>query len=711
MAYDTGSEDTSDVNEKSEGESSEDEMAEIRAKYKEAEEYWDDNRQAALNDINFAAGDQWPSDIMAQRERDKRPCLTVDKLNQYVRQIVNDGRQNRPSIKVRPVDGGADVATAEVFQGIIRHIEERSNADTAYDCALSAAAINGFGFFRILTEYSGDDTFNQDICIKRVRNPLSIITGPFQEADGSDMPYAFVPELMPREEFEKKYPGKIPTDFETNDEYGNWYGDQVIVAEYWCAEEEDRTLYLLLDGSVISRAKYDELEASGVDIKSLVKESRNIPKRTVKHAKVSGNDFLEPLTEWPGKYIPILVVLGNEIDVEGKVILSGIIRPAKDSQRLYNYSRSSFAERVALTPKAPWVAAEGQVEDYADDWNTANTENHSVLRYRPMSLNGQPVPPPQRTSASDMPVGFSQDMQLSEHDIQGAIGMYSASLGAPSNERSGKAITARQKEGDVGTFHYHDNLNRAIRHAGRILVDLIPHIYDSNRIVRILGYDSTPDQVEINPMQSTASQRLGVKTVYNLGVGSYDVAIDTGPSYTTMRQEASESMERMVQANPQLMSVIGDLLVKSMDWPGAEQIADRLKLTLAPQVLEAEKAKKDMSPEMQQMQAQFDQQMQEKDQMMQQAAQMLQELQSEVAKLQAGAEQKNKELQLKAADTEIKAYVAETDRMSAVAAALTPEQVQTIVLQTLQDMMQTDVTANGMPMQMPEAPMEHQNGY
>lgn len=711
MAYDTGSEDVSDVNEKSEGEDPKDEMAEIRAKYKEAEEYWDDNRQAALHDINFAAGDQWPSDIMAQRERDKRPCLTVDKLNQYVRQIVNDGRQNRPSIKVRPVDGGADVATAEVFQGIIRHIEERSNADTAYDCALSSAAINGFGFFRILTEYSGDDTFNQDICIKRVRNPLSVITGPFQEADGSDMPYAFVPELMPKEEFERKYPGKIPTDFETNDEYGNWYGDQVIVAEYWCAEEEDRTLYLLLDGSVISRAKYDELEASGVDIKSLVKESRNIPKRTVKRAKVSGNDFLEPLTEWPGKYIPILVVLGNEIDVEGKVILSGIIRPAKDSQRLYNYSRSSFAERVALTPKAPWVAAEGQVEDYADDWNTANTENHSVLRYRPMSLNGQPVPPPQRTSASDMPVGFSQDMQLSEHDIQGAIGMYSASLGAPSNERSGKAITARQKEGDVGTFHYHDNLNRAIRHAGRILVDLIPHIYDSNRIVRILGYDSTPDQVEINPMQSTASQRLGVKTVYNLGVGSYDVAIDTGPSYTTMRQEASESMERMVQANPQLMSVIGDLLVKSMDWPGAEQIADRLKLTLAPQVLEAEKAKKDMSPEMQQMQAQFDQQMQEKDQMMQQAAQMLQELQSEVAKLQAGAEQKNKELQLKAADTEIKAYVAETDRMSAVAAALTPEQVQAIVLQTLQDMMKTDVTANGMPMQMPEAPLEQQNGY
>jgi len=683
------------------GDEAEEALRDIRAKYKEAEEYWDDNRKAALDDIKFAAGDQWPEEIVTQRGKDKRPCLVVDKLNQYVRQIVNDGRQNRPSIKVRPVDSGADIATAEVFQGIIKHVEERSNADTAYDCALGSSATSGFGAFRILTEYAGNDTFDQDLCIRRIRNPLSVMIDPSsQEADGSDMKFAFISELIPKDEFEEKYPGKIPEDFESNDDYGSWYGDQVRISEYWCVTEDERTLYLMLDGSVVSKAEYDGLKEAGIDVESMVKESRNIPKRTVKRAKVSGKEFLEPLTEWPGKYIPLLVVLGNEIDVEGKVILSGIIRPAKDPQRLYNYSRSAFAERVALTPKSPWVAAEGQVEDYANDWNTANTDNHSVLRYRPISLNGQPVPAPQRTSASDIPSGFAQDMQLSEHDIQGAIGMYSSSLGAPSNERSGKAIMARQKEGDVGTFHYHDNLNRAIRHAGRILVDLIPHIYDSARVVRILGYDSSPDNVEIDPTMPSASQKLGTKTIYNLGVGTYDVAITTGPSYNTLRQEAAESIERMVQAQPELMSVIGDLLVKNMDWPGADEISARLKLMLAPPILEAEKAKKEMSPELQQMQAQFDQQMQEKDQMMEQAAQMIEQLQAEAQKATEGKELKEQELVIKAADTEIKAYQAETQRMSAVATAMTPEQIQQIVLQTIQDMMQPTI-----PQGMPESPM------
>jgi hypothetical protein len=662
----------------------EDPLQEIRDRYKEAEEYWSDNRSAALEDIRFGAGEQWPEEIIAQRERDQRPCLVVDKLNQYIRQIVNDGRQNRPSIKVRPVDSGADIETAKVYQGIIKHIEERSGADAAYDCALNGAATNGFGFFRILTEYAGDETFDQDLVIRRIRNPLSVLISPgIQEADGSDMRYAFIVESMPKADFKREYPNKLPEDFETNDAYRDWFGDEVLVAEYWCVKEEQRTLYLMEDGAVLSKADFDSLGELGPQS---LKESRNIPKRTVMRAKVSGADFLEPLTEWPGKYIPLLIILGNETDVEGKVSLSGIIRPAKDAQRLYNYARSAFAERVALAPKAPWVAAEGQVEDYADDWNTANTSNHSVLRYRPTSLSGKPVPPPQRTSAADVPAGFSQDMQLSEHDIQGAIGMYAASLGAPSNERSGKAIMARQKEGDVGTFHYHDNLNRAIRHAGRILVDLIPNIYDSNRVVRILGYDGASDSAELDPNLPTASQKQGVKTLYNLGVGTYDVAVSTGPSYNTLRQEAAESMAEMVQANPNLMGVIGDLLVKNMDWPGADEISARLKLTLAPEIRAAEQAGKDISPELQEAQAEFQKQLQEKDQMMEQAAQKIEELQQEVDKNTEANSLKQDEILIKAADTEIKAYAAETQRLSAVAAAMTPEQIQQIVLQTIQDL-------------------------
>ena len=668
-----------EVEEGSEKDSPEHEIAEIRDLYGKTADYWSDDREAARDDIKFRAGEQWPETVKAQRERDKRPCLTVDKLNQYVRQIVNDGRQNRPSIKVRPVDSSADVATAEVFQGIVKHIEDRSGADAAYDTALDGAATCGFGYFRVLTEYVGDESFDQEIVIRRIRNSLSVMIDPdSQEADGSDMKYAFVIEEMSKDDFKEKYPGKYPTDFASDKDYGDWFGDHVRIVEYWRVEEEERELVQLADGKILSRDSLDELKATIPDIENEIIETRMVPKRTVKYCKVSGNDFLEEEKDWPGKYIPIMTVWGNEIDIEGKVTHSGIIRPGKDPQRLYNYSRSAFAERVALTPKAPWVAAEGQVENYEDEWATANTDNHSVLRYTPTSLNGTPVPPPQRINASDVPAGFAQDMQISEHDIQGAIGMYAASLGAPSNERSGKAIMARQREGDVGTFHYHDNLNRAIRYCGTVLIDLIPKIYNSSRVIRILGYDGTPGEASIDPNTASASQKMGVGMVYNLGVGTYDVSLDTGPSYTTMRQESAAAMTEMVQANPALMQIAGDLIVKAMDWPGAQELADRLKLTLPPEIQQAERDRKSgtVSPEIAQMQNEVKIAMEQKDQLMEQAVAKIEELTAEVQKLQSDYEVKMAEVAVKQQDSAIKAqelqisqFEAETARMIAEANA------------------------------------------
>ena len=690
-------------------ESKSDPLKDARDRYTKAAEYWADDREMAREDIEFRAGRQWPESIIAEREQDKRPVLVLDKLNQYVRQIVNDGRQNRPSIKVRPVDSGADMATAEVFQGIIRHIEDRSGADAAYDTALDSAATCGFGFFTVTTEYASDETFDQEICIERIRNPLSVMIDPdAQKADASDMKYAFVIEEMDKDEFKENYPGKYPEDFKSDRDYGDWFGDHVRIARYWWVEEKDRKLHLLRDGKVISEESMDMLKSEGIDVEGEIVETRDIPKKTVKHCLMSGKDYLEEPKEWIGKHIPILVVWGNEIDIEGKVVHSGIIRPGKDPQRLYNYSRSAFAERVALTPKAPWVAAEGQVEDYADEWATANVENHSVLRYKPMSLNGQPVPPPQRQTAADVPAGFAQDMQISEHDIQAAIGMYNASLGAPSNERSGKAIMARQKEGDVGTFHYHDNLNRAIRHCGRILVDLIPRIYDSNRVVRILGYDGSVGEATLDPNIPEASQMNGVQSLYNLGVGTYDVTISTGPSYTTLRQEAAQAMIEMTQANPALMQIVGDLMIKNMDWPGAEEISERLKLTLPPEIqqAEAQKKQKQMPPEMQQMVAQFEQAMQQKDQMLQQAEQMLTQMQQELQKEKTDNEVKETEVKIKAIETDIRAYDAETKRLQVVQQAMSPEQIQQIVLQTLSDLMtpnaQPQMEQEELPPMMPE---------
>jgi hypothetical protein len=646
--------------------STEDVLKKCRERFKLADEYWRDDRDAALDDIKFRSGEQWPDDIVAQRSRDKRPVLTVDKLNQYVRQIVNDGRQNRPAIKVHPVDSKADIATSEILAGVIKHIESASNADVAYDTALDSAATCGFGYFTVTTDYSGEETFDQELKIKRVRNPLSIIIDPnSEEADGSDMKFAFEVSYMSKDVFNEKYPNKIPADFETNSVYDGWFGDQVRIARYWEVREEDKTMYLMMDGSVINKAQYDGYDSRGIEIASLVKESRNIPVRTVWHSIISGKEYLEEPQEWKGKYIPICVVWGNEIDIEGKVTHSGIIRSAKDAQRLYNYSRTAFAERVALTPKAPWIAAAGQIENYEDEWSTANSMPHQVLRYDPITLNGVNVPPPQRISPSDTPSGFQADMQISEHDIQGAIGMYASSLGAPSNERSGKAIMARQREGDTGTFHYHDNLNRAIRYCGRILVDLIPKVYDSERIVRIMGYDGAVSEASVDPNQPTASQKIGLKMVYNFDVGVYDVTITSGPSYNTLRAEAAESMTTMVQARPELMNVIGDLMVKNMDWPGAEEIAKRLHMILPPPILQAEQQEKQnqMPPEMQQAMQQFDMAMQQKDQMLQQASAQIQQLIGEMEKLKQGHDIKAAEVQIKAKEAEISQFEADTDRL------------------------------------------------
>lgn len=638
-----------------------------RDRFKEASEYWKDEYEDAVDDIKFRAGEQWPTSYVTQREADKRPCLVVDKLNQYVRQIVNDGRQNRPSIKVRPVDSGSDIATAEVFQGIIRHIEDRSGSDMAYDTAIDNAATCGYGYFRVTNEYANDNDFIQELAIKRVRNPLSIYIDPdSKEADGSDMKYAFEVEELKKDDFKAKYPGKIPEDFKIDSETSDWYeGDKVRLARYWYVEETERKLYQLEDGTKVEEEEFEALKEQGLSLESRVVGSRMIPKRTVYHALVSGKEYLEEPQVWIGKYIPILVVYGNELDIEGKVTHFGIIRQAKDAQRLYNYSRSAFAERVALSPKAPWVAAEGQVENYSDEWESANTKNHSVLRYTPISVAGKVVGAPQRQPAADIPSGFAQDMQISEHDIEASVGMYRASLGAPSNERSGKAILARQKEGDTGTFHYHDNLNRAIRHCGRILVDLIPKIYDTERVVRILGYDGKPDQVQINPNIPTASQKAGTQNIYNLGVGTYDVTITSGPSYNTLRMEAADSMMQLIQAHPDLMSVIGDVFVKNMDWPGAEEISERLKIMLPPQIQQAEQAKKQggMPPEMQALIQGFEQAMQEKDMQLQQIMEETQKAIEENSSLKVQAKSKEDENAIKEREASIKEYEAETERL------------------------------------------------
>lgn len=631
-----------------------DPLHEARERYKLALDAWSEDRKRYIEDIEFAAGNHWPKNILEERERDNRPVLVIDKLGQYIRQVVNDSRQSRPAIRVRPVDSAADVETADVIQGITRHIEDRSNSDVAYDSALECAVIGGFGFFRILTEYAHDETFEQEICIKRIRNPLTVLSDPdYKEPDGSDMRWVFILEDMDKDTYESTYGDDHPVNWDSDTTtYGEFIGGEKIkIAEYFYIEEVERNLNMLVDGTTATDEEIAKANAEGIPVPP-IKETRSIPVKEVMWCKMNGKEYIEKPKKWIGKYIPVVPVWGNEIDIDGKVIHTGMIHTAKGAQQLYDFSRSAYAERVALTPKAPYVAAFGQVEDFPE-WEDANNKNYSVLRYNPIDAAGNAVPPPQRQQAFDVPAGFAQDMQISEHDIQSALGMYAASLGQPSNEKSGKAIIARERSGDMATFHYHDNLARAIKHAGRIIVDMIPKVYDTARVVRILGIDGSANMVQLNPNMPQSTLKLGAKSIHNIGLGKYDVSVSTGPSYTTRRQEAAESMMQMTQANPALMQIMGDLLVKNMDWPGADEIAERLRLVLPPPIQQSLQKDKEQSPEVKQVMAQAQQAIAQRDQQLQQAQQIMQKMQSKLQELMQAQQAQGSEKQISQALDEL----------------------------------------------------------
>lgn len=679
-------------------------LQEAKDRYKLCEEAWSDNRKMWLEDTKFLKKlEQWPEEIKRQRSKPgkERPCLTVDKLNQYHRQVVNDGRQNRPQVKVRAVDGAADVKAAEAFQKRVRAIWQRGG-DQAVDTALDHAVTGGFGFMRLITEYASERSFNQELRIKRIRNPLSVMLDPMaQEADGSDARYGFVTDDVPTEDFKAKWPKAKSADFKTDSvEYGEgWLSEHTVrVCEYFYREEKTQNVMQLDTGAVMTEEDYWK-QFTAVERPGVV-QTRAIPSWSVKWCRMTGVEILEK-NEWLGIYIPIIPVYGNEADVEGKVVYSGLIRAAKDAQRLYNYARSAFAERVALVPKAPWLTEAESVEEFADEWDTANTDNHARLRYRAYNEAGQQLPPPQRVDPTDVPLGFSKDMEHSEHDIQAALGMYSASLGQQGNEKSGKAIMARQREGDTATFHFQDNLNRAIGYLGRQLVDLIPKIEDNKRSVSLIDEDGTATVATINPEQDQAVMENGDDTSFNFKIGRYEVVTEAGPSYTTKRIEAAEAMMQLSQAMPEFVKVAGDIMVSNMDWPGADKIAERLKKMLPPELQDEEEGE---SPEVAAVKAQAKQIIDDLVMQMEEARAAAQELAAENAKLEQQVANKQGEVAVKAMDAETGQYEAETQRMQALAPAITPEFIQQLVQQTVAEIMNQPVPQPPPPQAAPPQP-------
>src|SRR5574343_51023 len=458
-----------------------------------AKEAESDNRARMLADMRFVhLAEQWPEQVKRERERERRPCLTVNKLPAFVRQVVNDARQNRPQIKVTPVDSGADYATAEILSGLVRHIQRNSNADVAYDTAVEWAVGSGLGYFTVGTEYANDETFEQEIVIRRVVSPFSVYADPYSEAgDSSDWRCGFQVVTGDPDRLAKRYGRK---------DLANWgdgaTGDvnaegEARLCRYWWIEDEAKTLILLSNGGTIYEDQWPDIAdvALAQGVAPVEGRTRRIMVPRVRVYMLDGSD--EPLTkeDWPGRYIPIIPVYGSEAWVDGKRVLKSLVHDALDSQRMVNYWRTAATELVALAPKAPFIGPKNAFVTDAKKWASANTETHPYLRY-----DGDVMP--QRQPFAGVPAGALQEALNASDDIKAILGIFDASLGARSNETSGRASVARQREADVGTFHFADNLTRSIRHAGRVIVDLIPRVYDTARVVRIIGKDDSTQQVK-----------------------------------------------------------------------------------------------------------------------------------------------------------------------------------------------------------------------
>ena len=621
-------------------------LATMRSRFTMALGAYSESREDELDDLRFMAGSpdnqwQWPADVLSTRGSvqgqtiNARPCLTINKLPQHVRQVTNEQRQNRPSPKVIPADDNADVAVAEIFDGIIRHIEYMSDAK-----------------------------------------------------------WCFITEDLLKPEYERMFPDAQPISSILARGIGDqslsqWLSENTIrIAEYFYVEYVPATLNLYPGNATAFEGTMPDMKLRAIF--GLPLRSRKADRRKVMWMKTNGYEVLEE-REWAGKWIPVVRVIGNEFEVDGRMYVSGLVRNAKDAQRMYNYWVSQEAEMLALAPKAPFIGYGGQFEGYEMQWKTANTTNWPYLEVNPDVQDGagNVLPLPQRATPPMAQTGLIQAKMGAAEDIKATTGQYNASLGQQGNERSGRAILARQQEGDTGTYHFVDNLGRAMRYVARQLVDMIPHIYDTQRIARIIGVDGEVGMAKINPMQPEPVKKIVdqagtvIEKIYNPSVGVYDVVITTGPSYLTKRQEAVEAMANILQTSPQLWEVAGDLFIKNMDWPGAQEMAARFKKIIDPKVL----AEDDKSPELQA----AEQQVEAVSQQLEEAMGLLNNVQSS----------------MDAQELRIKAYEAETKRIAATSAGMSTEQIQDIVMGTIAAAVETGDISGSRPM-MPQ--MDEQRG-
>jgi hypothetical protein len=599
---------------------------ELERIYEEAEqrfadcEGWEkESRRLFLEDLKFASADpdngfQWPNHMRRNRDVDQRPALTINKTRQHNLQIINDLKQNKPSIDIRPTGDGATFKSALIYNHVVRDIERQSNASVAYDIASEFQVKAGIGYVRVVTDYISDMSFDQEIRIRAVNDPLSVyLDRDIKERNGSDARYGFVFEDVEKKKFEKEYPDfKNRANLDTLQSGDNWLDrDHVRVCEYWRRmEKKDRLIFLEKPimapgadpdigqtGDVIQReSRMKELFKDDPEtLKQLLAmpgtRTRPIVTQDVEWYKIVGHEVIDK-KPWLGKYIPIVRFVGEETVIDGKLDRKGHTRNLKDAQRIYNYWTSAAVEHIALQSKTPWTIPIQAVEGYETYWSTANKVNHAYLPYNAIDDDGNPLPKPERMRPPEFSDAYMKGMEVAGNELMYASGQYQAQMGQNENAKSGKAIGERQRQGDNATYHFVDNQGVAIRYLGEIVVDLIPKVYDTKRVKMIVARDGKQHHVTVDPMASSAHEveddardAEAIKSIFNPNVGRYSVEADMGPSYATVRQEQFEAFTKILTSWQEGISVIGDLYFRSADFEMADEAADRIKRMIPAHIL------------------------------------------------------------------------------------------------------------------------------
>ncbi len=555
--------------------SQEDFLQDMREEYALDLEFDQTNRDQALDDKKFSAGEQWDPVVLEQRKG--LPCLVINSIPQFTAQLVGDWRESRKAIKVLP-SNDEDTNVASVRGDLIRSIETQSRADRVYDSAFESLVQCGDGAFRIAVEYARDDVFDQDIFIRPIEDSLAVVWDRHSvDPTGRDAKRVFVDDRIPKKEFERKWPEAVPSDL--GKDWMNRFSmegwidsDSYRVTEYWRLIERQRIMAMFQNGKVF--------EVNGQNMDSLIEQyGRPVKTRLAwcSYAQmhlVSGMAILSGPYEYRLNRVPIIRMSGRVVNVGGRRVRYGLVRFMKDPVRLKNFWRSVAAEQLGYAPKAQWMATESAVEGREEKIRKAHLSRDPLLIFNDEAEFGRNVirmDPPAPQAA------LLNEANVNAQDMKDVTGIHDASLGMRSNETSGRAIQARQREGDIASLTFYDNANASVLEAGDVANQLIPQVYDGTRVIRVIGEDESIKFKAINDPMNPDS--------IDLSVGMFDVALSTGTSYTTRRVEAAQAMMDAIQVWPNLMGVAGDLIAKAQDWPGADKLAERLKKTIPPQLL------------------------------------------------------------------------------------------------------------------------------